>query len=211
MQPQVRLEMFFLGLGDDLAVALGIEAIEHDAVVTRDLAIGGDGCRREGFERRRRAESSDRRRQALRNLVRECRARRQVDRNELEDDRRGGVAMDERLETALRAIALDMRTERPRRCAHAVRQAPLHTLGQVAAQHVDVAAEQALHIHTEHRVGVRARLQDDRRGRFEHQQHAMRLDRSRELDQLPIAIRQVGFAECWLVSGRFHGYSGGPL
>ena len=188
--------MLFLRLGDDLAVAVGVEAVEHHAVVAGELADRSPPSPSASASSvRRGAQACDRGGQPLRKVARRAPRLRQVDRLEFEDHRIGVVAMDQRLEAAAHAVALDVAAQRPRRRAHAGEHTRPHLCGKVAAQDFDRAADQLVDVESQHFAHVRAGLQHARRRGLEHEQRAMRLDRARMLDQFPIAIRQVGLAK----------------
>ena len=142
VQAEVGLEVRFLGLGDDFAVTVRIEAIEHHAVVAGELAEDRHRLDRERVERRRGAEARDRAGSRCGRSRASFTASTRSTGSSSRMHRVGAVAVDQRLEAAPHAVALRVAAQRSRRCAHAGQHARPDLRGQVAAQDVDRLAEQ---------------------------------------------------------------------
>ena len=79
----------------------------------------------------------------------------------------------------------------------------LHALRQVALDVVQTAAEHTPR-KTQERRRVLACLDDQAIRLTHHEQGSVRLDRTGEMDLLPLAVREIGLPECGYCGGRRH-------
>ncbi len=184
---QERREIVDLVLGDDGACAVRQEAIDHHPVEARGaphLRRGRGEQRLEIGRRLQRAGRLPRLAQHDRRGSRIFRARLQL------DDRRAVQAMRDHVESMrrLRAFAapdergLDDRSRKGG--AHEIGRPFAESLRQRPPQHRPRRP-------AEQRRQIARRLHDLQRIRVDGQQHAMRLDRARNMDRLTIAIGGV--------------------
>ena len=184
---------------DHFAVAVGVEAVEHHAVVAaRARGRSRTASPASASSVARGAQARDGARQALREVAREApplaaRSTGSSSRRTASASLRWMSASKPRRTPPRFGVA----AERSRRRADRRPARGVHTCAGRSPPRPRSTGRAARSASMPSIVGrVVARLQDPRRRCLEHQQRAMRLDRSRMLDQLAVAIGQVGFAEC---------------
>ncbi len=181
------LELRLAALGEHLAVAVLVEAVDHHAVVAGEVlehrAVSSHSPR-----------SDERAEQAIERLL---------DMPGQVHRRPGALELDHqatRRQTMHESVEGDVRLAQ--RAAYAQRnriefggQMRREARGEVARQFVEPPADgRRLQAEESRRVGARL---DDGQVRFtDDQQRAMRLDRACEMDLLALAIGKIGLAEC---------------
>ena len=201
-----RIEARVACLGDDLAVAVGVEAVHHHAVVAGQVAHrlhdavlqrtqGGRGTEALHAGGQHPAQDLGLQRQRRRAAVGWLHGL------QFHHQPAAGCAVCGAFQRAPRCAAADTALQGQRLQAQ-VRQQPQHRSGQVAAQRRDRALQQVGRRHAQQGLRVDAGLQHLQLRQAQQQQRAVRLHRARQVDELALAVGQVGLTEGGAVHAR---------
>jgi len=179
-------------------MAVGVELVDQHAVIAGQVAqhfhhrIGQHTHRRRGAEALQRR--GERRGHHLRRQVLQLDAvRRRRGRFQLQHQAAVGEAVQCTVEAALGRPEAALQRDGLAQVGALLQLS--HTLGDVAAQHGQRPLQQRVGLHPEQPRHVAAELAHAQLGASQHQQRAMRLHRSREMDQFALAVGKVGLAE----------------
>ena len=210
VMPEQRVQARVARLGDDRAVAVGVELVDHHPVVARQVVHALRRRVRQRAQAGSGAEPLHRGRHAAHEDVARDRRRRQlagVRRRRLElqdqDTARGAV------QRAFEAQALALGTAIAQRALQRNGRGQVgrgdearDLLGAIAPQKAERPLQHVVQREAEERRDVGSRLLDHQRLHGQHQQHAVRLHGAGQVDQLAFAVGQVGLPEARAVGVR---------
>lgn len=208
VEPQERLQLFLPRLTNDLAVAVGVKAIDHHAVVAGELL---HDTRRFLIQRRGGTRGTEARdaggedpRHPLGHRLRRPHFLDRDHRLELHRIALVPQAVHQHLVLPHLVAVLDGHRGGQARRLRALLLQPSDEAAERGIEAVDVLAERGRPPTAEDGLGIERGLQHVEPAGMQDQQGAMRLHRPRELDQLPGAVGQVGSTEGGIGDGVRH-------